>query len=150
MRPNRSDVDLNKLADTIHRVVNDQGWGCYHPGPGLACCEGLARSIIVALDRGDLKPDQALRVSPPFSGSSLVEWAKRQGMIVETEERAVLVGVIWHLLRTAQDTEALRRQIGGLEAVVRLLDRGERIDWATHEREAREAWDRAVKPPWGP
>lgn len=38
--------ELYRLAELIHETVEGQGWGCYHPGPGLAGCVGLARRIL--------------------------------------------------------------------------------------------------------
>jgi hypothetical protein len=37
---------LKEVAELIHKTAEDQGWGCYHPGIGLACCEGMARVMI--------------------------------------------------------------------------------------------------------
>lgn len=40
------EILIGKLSKLIHQTVEIQGWGCYHPGPGLYCCEGLARTIL--------------------------------------------------------------------------------------------------------
>ena len=37
---------LGELAKLIHRTAEGQGWGCYHPAPGMAGCVGMARSVL--------------------------------------------------------------------------------------------------------
>lgn len=42
---------LEELAKLIHRTAEGQGWGCYHPAPGMAACVGMARAILTHFKR---------------------------------------------------------------------------------------------------
>lgn len=46
---------IDELATLIHNTAIGQGWGCYHPGAGLHCCEGMAIEIIKFFEKFGFK-----------------------------------------------------------------------------------------------
>ena len=72
----------------------------------------------------------------------LEEWTLRQPAVVDSEERAVLIGIIGEVACSARDVDVLECKVRGLEAAMTLLILGQPVSLTWYEKLQRDCLDR--------